>query len=92
MDELWERLGFEEPVMLHGWPEFDPEATTLDEVTIAVQINGKVRGRITVEINATQDEVCKLALMDDHVRKFTDGKTLRKVIYVPQKILNIVVN
>ena len=62
-----------------------------DEVTIAVQVNGKVRGSVTVDVNASKEEIEKQAFEIENVKKFTEGKTVAKVIVVPKKIVNIVV-
>jgi leucyl-tRNA synthetase len=90
-EELWECLGHRECPEVSGWPEFDPSAAVEDELLIVVQVNGKLRGKITVDASATEDEVKTTALSDERVKSFTDGKTVKKVIYVPGKLVNIVV-
>ncbi|SDJ05159.1 leucyl-tRNA synthetase [Ferrimonas sediminum] len=89
---LWNALGQEGDIDTQPWPQADAGAMVEEEKLIVVQVNGKVRARITVAADADQDQVQQLALGDDNVSKFTDGKTLRKVIYVPGKLLNIVAN
>lgn len=74
-----------------AWPQADNTALVEDEKLVVVQVNGKVRGKITVAANASEDQVKDLALTDATVIKFIDGKALRKVIYVPGKLLNLVV-
>lgn len=90
-EEMWEVLGFEGMVSAQAWPVFD-EAKVVDNVIeMAVQINGKVRATITIPVDATQEEAHNLALADERIQQFTDGKTVVKEIFVPGKIFNIVV-
>jgi leucyl-tRNA synthetase len=74
------------------WPVVDDSAMVEDEKLIIVQVNGKLRAKITVAADATKEEVESLGLHDENVLKFTDGNTVRKVIYIPGKLLNIVAN
>ena len=74
------------------WPAVDESALVEDEKLIIVQVNGKLRAKLTVAADASQESVEQLALGEENVNKFTDGKTIRKVIYVPGKLLNIVAN
>ncbi len=90
-EELWHRIGHTESIHLQSWPSYDPAALVLDEVEIAVQVNGKVRARLTVPAQADKTEVEQLVLADERVRAFVDGKTVRKVIVVPGKLVNVVV-
>ena len=90
-EELWERTGHEPSIFKQSWPEWDARYTTFDTVTIAVQINGKMRGRITVEADATEDAVVGAAIEDPNLNRHLDGKEIRKKIYVKNKILNFVV-
>jgi len=89
--ELWERLGHREGLEAAGWPAFDPAATVDEELLIVVQVNGKLRGKITVPVGAAEEAVKAAAIADVNVQAFTTGKELRKVIYVPGKLVNIVV-
>lgn len=90
--ELWGMLGHEGDVMNAGWPVFDESALVKDELELVVQVNGKLRARLAVSASAGKDEVEALALADERVRKWTDGNTVRKVIVVPGKLVNIVAN
>jgi leucyl-tRNA synthetase len=90
-EELWERMGGSGSVFEQSWPTFDELAAAEDVVTIAVQINGKLRGEADVERGASQDEVMELAMADARVAKHLEGKQVRKVIHVPDRILNLVV-
>ncbi|TAA43715.1 MULTISPECIES: leucine--tRNA ligase [Corallincola] len=89
---LWTQLGHEGDVVDAEWPKADANALVEDSKLIIVQVNGKLRARITVAADADQDAVQAIAMGEENVTKFTDGKTLRKVIYVPGKLLNIVAN
>jgi leucyl-tRNA synthetase len=94
---LWEQLGLSqngksESVADASWPVVDESAMVEDEKLIIVQVNGKLRAKITVAANATKETVESLGLAHEGVLKFTDGKTIRKVIYIPGKLLNIVAN
>lgn len=90
-EELWEGLGHRGGIDAAGWPAVDQAATIDDELLIVVQVNGKLRGKVTVSASASEDEVKASALADAKVNSFIEGKTVRKVIYVPGKLLNIVV-
>ncbi|KDM91205.1 leucine--tRNA ligase [Photobacterium galatheae] len=89
--ELWHALG-ESDVDQAEWPVADEKAMIEDEKLIIVQVNGKLRAKLTVAADADKDQVEAIALSDENVSKFTDDKTIRKVIYVPGKLLNIVAN
>ncbi len=90
--ELWSILGNETDVVNATWPKADKAAMVQDEKLIIVQVNGKVRAKMTVSASATKDEVEALAVYNDNVKNFTDGLTVRKVIVVPGKLVNIVAN
>ncbi|HXC46988.1 MAG TPA: leucine--tRNA ligase [Candidatus Sulfotelmatobacter sp.] len=90
-EELWEMLGHKDGLWTVGWPAINEELAKEDEVEIPVQVNGKVRGRVTVRAGASQDEVMKRAQVDPGVASHLAGKTIRKVIFVTDKMLNIVV-
>ncbi|MBO9491608.1 leucine--tRNA ligase [Endozoicomonas sp. G2_1] len=89
---LWQLVGDGNPVEDTLWPTVDESALVEDEKLIIVQVNGKLRAKLTVAADASQESVEQLALGEENVSKFTDGKTIRKVIYVPGKLLNIVAN
>ena len=90
-DELWERMGGRETLVFQNWPTFDPALVQADEVLIVVQVNGKVRSRITLPADSPEDDVRAAALADARVREFTGGKPPRKVVVVPNKLVSIVV-
>ncbi|SFD97382.1 leucyl-tRNA synthetase [Thermoanaerobacter thermohydrosulfuricus] len=90
-EEMWEKLGYEYSVFNQKWPKWDEKALQRDVVEIAVQVNGKVRGRLEVPSNATDEEIEKLALSDKNVKAYVDGKEIKKVIVVKNRLVNIVV-
>ncbi|MBI3090036.1 MAG: leucine--tRNA ligase [Candidatus Tectomicrobia bacterium] len=89
--ELWERLGHTALLADEAWPSFEPAYTTTDEIELVVQVNGKVRSRLSVPTDSEEEEVRQLALTDEKVRRWTDGKAVRKVIVVPNRLVNVVV-
>ena len=91
-EELWQVMGHEAGLTAQSWPTYDEKALVKDEVTMVVQVNGKVRGKFQAPNNAPQDEVEKIALELENVGKFIEGKTVRKVIVIPNKLVNIVAN
>lgn len=90
-EELWERLGNEYSVHLQSWPEFDDELTRDKTVDLVVQVNGKVRDRMTVDPTIEEAEALTRALALPRVQELIDGKSPAKVIFVPGRLLNIVV-
>ncbi|MDX1535966.1 MAG: leucine--tRNA ligase [Candidatus Spechtbacterales bacterium] len=90
-EELWEQLGEEGSVHDQEWPKFDPEKAKDDVITIPVQINGKVRAEIEVERGLSKEELEKAAMGDEKVKESMEGKEVKKIIVVPDKIVNIVV-
>jgi leucyl-tRNA synthetase len=90
-EELWKKLGHKELVANTPWPKAEKAFTVDDTVKMAVQVNGKVRDTIEVAKDMPKEEVEKIALASENVKKFTDEGTIRKVIVVPGRIVNIVV-
>jgi leucyl-tRNA synthetase len=88
---LWEALGHDGDIVDQLWPEFDQSALELDTIEIVVQVNGKLRGRVSVAADADRDAIGEAALADENVRRFVDGKEIRKIIVVPGRLVNIVV-
>ncbi|MEG2172484.1 MAG: leucine--tRNA ligase [Desulfovibrionaceae bacterium] len=91
-EELWAELGHQQPLVHEPWPQWDPAATTLDQVTVVLQINGKLRGKLEVPAGSSKEVLEAQALQDEHVTRHLDGKTIRKIITVPDKLVNIVAN
>jgi leucyl-tRNA synthetase len=89
--QLWRELGHEPALAQESWWAPDPDALVQDSIEISVQVNGKMRARVTIAADATQEVAIAAALADANVQKFVDGKPIRKAIYVPGKLVNIVV-
>jgi leucyl-tRNA synthetase len=89
-EELWEALGREPGMVRLKWPSFDPALLVQEEILIVVQVNGKKRGEVTVPVDLPEEEIKAAALGYPNVKRFLEGKTLRKVILVPGKLVNVV--
>ncbi len=89
-EECWERMGHKQSIFDAKWPAFDAERAKADEVELVIQVNGKVRGRITVPRGTKEKVAVDLALADATVRKFVDGSPLKKAIYVEDRLVNLV--
>ena len=88
---LWQELGHTTSLIDQRWPDVDESALELDMVELVVQVNGKLRGRVSVAADASRDDIEKIALADENVQRFIDGKDIRKVIVVPGRLVNVVV-
>lgn len=91
-EELWERLGHKHPLADEPWPQWDETATVQDTLTVALQVNGKLRGTLEIPAGADKAELERAALADPAVQRHTTGLTVRKVVLVPGKLVNIVAN
>jgi leucyl-tRNA synthetase len=91
-EELWSKLGHGSTISYEAWPTFDEAKLVENEVEIVVQVNGKVRAKLLVAKDVTKDQLEQIALDDDRVKEHVEGKTIRKVIAVPGKLVNIVAN
>ncbi|NLM53416.1 MAG: leucine--tRNA ligase [Firmicutes bacterium] len=90
-EEMWVNMGFPGYVHEQAWPKWDPDKVVDETVNIAVQVNGRVRGEITVSLTDPVERARELAMANPNIQRFTAGKTIVKEIYVPGKIYNIVV-
>lgn len=90
-EELWEMTGHAHPLDKQSWPSFDPDAAREEELTVVLQVNGKVRSRLQVPADIADDMLQELAMADGKVKKFVGNKSIRKVIVVKKKLVNIVV-
>ncbi len=88
---LWQQLGHETALIDQQWPIFDESALELDMIELVIQVNGKLRGRVAVPADADKAAIEALAIADENVQRFIDGKDIRKVIVVPGRLVNIVV-
>ena len=89
-EEIWQLARKKYSVHLQPWPQVDETAIKEDEITLVIQINGKVRDRIIVSVNISEDEAKSKALENQIVQKFLEGKSPQKVIYIQGKLVNIV--
>jgi leucyl-tRNA synthetase len=89
-EELWEQLGHGESLFKHSWPSADPAALTRREVTVVLQVDGKVRSRLTLDVDADEARVQGLALADDKVRPWLQGRQVERVVVVPNRLVNVV--
>ncbi len=90
-EDLWHGLGHESSIHLEAWPQFDPQALVADEITLVIQIMGKTRGTLQVPASSDKATLEQLARESDVAQKFIEGKTVKKVIVVPGKLVNFVV-
>jgi leucyl-tRNA synthetase len=90
-DALWRELGHESEIINTAWPQHDAAVLLLEEIELVVQVNGKLRAKIKVAASADKESIEKSALSEENVQKFISDKTVRKVIIVPAKLVNIVV-
>ncbi|MGI9247377.1 MAG: leucine--tRNA ligase [Woeseiaceae bacterium] len=88
---MWQELGHETPLIDQRWPEVDESALELDLIEMVVQVNGKLRARVSVSADADNDAISRAAIADENAQRFIDGKDIRKVIVVPGRLVNIVV-
>jgi leucyl-tRNA synthetase len=89
--ELWQRLGHAGRLEQVAWPQFSPEALEEETLLIVVQVNGRIRAKVTAPADATQERIEALALADPKVLSFLNGQKIRRTVYVPGRLLNIVV-
>ncbi len=89
-DELWERFGFEGMACTSRWPVYDESKTVASEVTIAVQVGGKLKTTVTIPTDSEQDAVLAVVTADSKIQKLMEGKDLVKVIHVPNKLMNLI--
>ncbi|MCR4861377.1 MAG: leucine--tRNA ligase [Ruminococcus sp.] len=89
-EEIWSIFGHSDTIAFEKWPEYDEAELVEDTVEVIVQVNGKLRAKLNVPVDADKDDVIAQALADEKVKEFTDGKNIVKQIYVPNKLVNIV--
>jgi leucyl-tRNA synthetase len=87
--ELWEMLGETSELLRAPWPQYDPELAKEEEIEIAIQVNGKVRSRITIPVDASEDQVRERALADEKIKAAIGGKEIVKVLVVKGRLVNI---
>ncbi|MCE2543628.1 MAG: leucine--tRNA ligase [Acidobacteria bacterium] len=89
-EELWEALGHGDGVVAAGWPDYNPEAVRAEEMVVPVQVNGRLRARLTVAVDTPRETLEKMAVEHPHVGAHTAGKRITKVIVVPRRLVNVV--
>jgi leucyl-tRNA synthetase len=89
-EELWQQLGHPTSLFKQRWPEADPAALVRQEVTVVLQVDGKVRSRLVLEVDAAEATVQQLALADDKVRPWLEGRAVARVVVVPNRLVNVV--
>jgi leucyl-tRNA synthetase len=89
-EELWEALGNRKSVIKTRWPDYDPEAVLEEDILIVIQVNGRLRDRMTIPASYGEEEVKAWALKSERIRKLVEGKEIKRVILVPRKLVNIV--
>ena len=90
-EEIWEQLGHGTSIFVESWPVCNPELAKDDMIEIAIQVNGKLRATIHISPELSQEEVSERALADQNVQRFVEGKKIVKIVYVPERLLNVVV-
>jgi leucyl-tRNA synthetase len=90
-EELWHALGHSESILKAPWPKWKEDALRAEEVLVVVQVNGKLRSRIVIPADATAEQMEQTALGDAKTQDFIEGKTIKKIVVVPGKLVNIVV-
>ncbi|MEK6546454.1 MAG: class I tRNA ligase family protein, partial [Nitrospinota bacterium] len=90
-EEMWEMMGNKGSVIKEPWPSYDPELIKSEEITIVVQINGKVRGRIMAGADIDEEGIKKAVLSDEKIKEWIAGKEIKKLVVVPKKLVSIVV-
>ena len=90
-EEIWSALGNKKSVTFEPWPKFDPKLAKDETIQLPIQVNGKLRGTIEVAADISEKEATKLAQDDENVKKYLDGQKIKKVIYVPGRLINFVI-
>lgn len=90
-EELWQKIGHNESIVKAAWPKYDPKMLIEETVTIVVQVNGKLRAKLEVSADISEDELKNLVLSDEKLKPWIRGKKVRNFILIPKKLVNIVV-
>jgi len=88
---LWQKLGKKNPLIYASWPNFDENILKRKEIEIIIQINGKLRGKLNIDVESKQEDLEKMVMSNDKIIKFLDGKSVKKFIYVKGKLINVVI-
>ena len=90
-EELWQKLGNKKSIFLEKWPEYDSKLIKEEIVTLVIQVNGKVRDKIEVEVDISEEKAKELVISQKKVKNWIEGKEIKKVIFVPGKLINVVI-
>ncbi|MEK7102784.1 MAG: class I tRNA ligase family protein, partial [Patescibacteria group bacterium] len=90
-EELWSQQGVEESITFEPWPTFDETLTKDETITLVVQVSGKPRAQLSAAADISKDDAQALALADENVKRWIEGKEIKNMIYVPGRLINIVV-
>jgi len=90
-EELWHQLGHRDSIHKQKWPKYNPRLIKEEIITLVIQINGRVRDKIEVEAGISEKKAKELALLSKKVQNWISGKKIKKVIFVPEKLINIVI-
>ena len=90
-NRLWLDLGYDSSIIDENWPTHEPELMVQDTVEIVIQVNGKLRSKLSIDQSIDDKSLEALVLMDEKIKKHTDGKEIKKIIIVPKKLVNIVI-
>ncbi|MDD5558875.1 class I tRNA ligase family protein, partial [Candidatus Methylomirabilis sp.] len=89
-EELWERLGRSGSIFHAAWPTYDPAVITAEEIVVVIQVDGKLRSRLFMPADADESAMRETALADERVKGWLEDRSIRKVVVVPKKLVNIV--
>ena len=90
-EELWHQLGNKDSIHQQKWPKWDPELVKEEMITLIIQVNGKVRDKVKVKASISEEKAKEIALSSEKIKKWTKGRKIKKVIFVPGKLINIVI-
>ncbi len=90
-EELWHHLGHAASVYLEPWPQADAAALAVDTKMVVIQVNGKLRGKIEVAVDADDEQIEEQALADERIQELLQGQTVKKIVVARQKLVNIVI-
>ena len=90
-EEIWHDIGYDSYILHESWPKYNERFTKQDMITLVIQVNGKLRERLEVQRDTDRETLKKIALDNEKIKKYTQGKNVSQVIVIPNKLLNIVV-
>jgi leucyl-tRNA synthetase len=90
-EEIWEQLGHEKSIFFEKWPKYDPKLVRDEEITLIIQVNGKVRDQLKLAAEASEEEAKKMALENEKVKKYIGNQEIQKTVFVPNRLINFVI-